>query len=316
MTDQATHRRIPIVILAGFLGAGKTTFLRELLSELATGKRPPYVILNDFINAEVDSASLRGLVTQVRAIAAGCVCCDAADGLVDALDAVPEDLNPVVIIEANGTTDPYPLLEIITSDTQLANRFGPIRQVAIINEARWQKRLFPWDRNLERAQLQSASHIFTNRSHNASLRQQHRVMDDIARINPHAVRTNPLALANEIAAEAASNFPRFASERSIRHEHHHAAARVEMPILTETQLRQWLSALPQGVVRVKGVCQLENGDVIHFQRTDDPSEPPAMLAGAIPDSITPCAILIGPKVDAVVASALLEDIMDATASNQ
>jgi G3E family GTPase len=37
--------RIPILIVAGFLGAGKTTFIRELLPHLANGPRAPYDIL-------------------------------------------------------------------------------------------------------------------------------------------------------------------------------------------------------------------------------------------------------------------------------
>jgi len=309
MPDSAAqHSRIPVIILAGFLGAGKTTFLREILPLLAAGPRPPFVILNDFLNAEVDSASLREFTEEIRAIAAGCVCCDAADGLVEALDAVPAGIHPVVLIEANGTTDPYPLLEVITTDSLLAGRFGPVRQVVVINETRWQKRLFPWDRKLERAQLQTASHIFTNRGHKASVSQQHRVREDIASHNPHAVRTSPAKLAAELADEECAAPPAVGGGTPIGHAHHHAAARIALPALTEDQLRRWLLALPRDILRVKGVAQLGDGGVRHFQRTDDPEEPPAMMAGALPDQMEPCAILIGPRVDAEAAEALLESI--------
>ena len=302
--------RIPVVILVGFLGAGKTTFLREILPLLAAGPRPPYVILNDFLNAEVDSAALREFTDEIRAIAAGCVCCDAADGLVEALDAVPAGINPVVLIEANGTTDPFPLLEVISTDPHLAGRFGPVRQVVVINETRWQKRLFPWDRKLERAQLQTASHISTNRGHKASVKQQHRVRGDIASHNPRAIRTNPADLAAEInnTGEATAP-PAVGGGTPIGHAHHHAAARIAMPVLSEDQLRQWLLALPRDILRAKGFAVLRDGSVRHFQRTDDPDEPPAMMAGALPDDLEPCAILIGPRVDAEAAGRLLEQVM-------
>lgn len=300
--------RIPVVILAGFLGAGKTTFLREILPLLAAGPRPPYVILNDFLNAEVDSASLREFTDEIRAIAAGCVCCDAADGLVEALDAVPADIHPVVLIEANGTTDPFPLLEVITTDPQLAGRFGPVRQVVVINETRWQKRLFPWDRKLERAQLQTASHISTNRGHKAPVKQQHRVREDIATHNPSAVRTTPANLAAELAQGETSAPPVVGGGTPIGHVHHHAAARIAMPALTEDELRRWLRALSHDILRAKGFAILTDGSVRHFQRTDDPDEPPAMMVGALPDGLEPCAILIGPRVDADAAKDLLASI--------
>ena len=57
--------RIPIVIVSGYLGAGKTTFLREIIPLLVGSPHPPYVILNDFSNAEVDSALLRQVAPDV-----------------------------------------------------------------------------------------------------------------------------------------------------------------------------------------------------------------------------------------------------------
>ncbi len=314
MSASTITDRIPVVVLAGFLGAGKTTFMREILPLLAAGPRPPYVILNDFLNAEVDSATLREFTDEVRAIAAGCVCCDAADGLVDALDAVPVDIRPVVLIEANGTTDPYPLLEVITADPQLAGRFGPVRQVVVMNESRWQKRWFPWDRRLERAQLQTASHIHTNRGHKASPRQQHRVRQDIATHNPRAVHTTPTRLAAELAGELPPQTkPAAVAVSSAGHAHHHAAARIDMPPLTEDQLRRWLAALPRDILRVKGVARLAGeGGVRHFQRTDDPDEPPHLMKGALPPETNPCAILIGPAVDAGAVEELLHAIIDST----
>lgn len=315
MPSPDSSTRIPVVILAGFLGAGKTTFLRKILPLLADGPHPPYVILNDFLNAEVDSASLREFTNEISAIAAGCVCCDASDGLVDALDAVPAEIRPIVLIEANGTTDPYPLVEIIATDPLLADRFGPLRQVAIINEVRWQKRLFPWDRKLERAQLQAASHIHTNRGLKAPVKQQHRVRNDISALNRRSRITSPEKLAAEIIAElgddtTAHSTPDIGAGTPAGHAHHHVAARISMPPITEDQLRRWLTALPPEIPRVKGVAILpENAGIRHFQRTDYPDEPPHLMHGVLPDGIEPCAILIGPSVNAAAAESLLHSII-------
>lgn len=51
----------PTVLISGFLGAGKTTFLHRLLPPLAERGLAPYVLINDYRNAEVDASGLRAI---------------------------------------------------------------------------------------------------------------------------------------------------------------------------------------------------------------------------------------------------------------
>jgi G3E family GTPase len=286
----------PVVIIAGFLGAGKTTFLREILPMLADSPRPPYVILNDFANAEVDAARLRELTAEVRGIAAGCVCCDAADGLVEALNAIPAKPEPVVLIEANGTTDPYPLLELLALTPGLRERFGPVHQITVIHEGRWQKRLLPGDRHTERAQLRTASAIIANRGESATARQRARVERDIARLNPHAPRTSAADFAARLMETAAASPTLPAPDRSAPgpHLHRHAACRIALPPLTEDQLRQWLLALPRDILRIKGLARLSDTEMAYFNRTDDPFESPRIIRVPAQDGMEPAVVFIGP----------------------
>jgi G3E family GTPase len=75
----------PLVLITGFLGSGKTTRLRELLPHLIEAGVRPHVILNDYANADVDSATLRDLVPDITPITGSCVCCDSRDELFDVL---------------------------------------------------------------------------------------------------------------------------------------------------------------------------------------------------------------------------------------
>ena len=124
---------IPIVIVSGYLGAGKTTLLREIIPQLVGTPRPPYVILNDFSNAEVDSALLRQVAPDVDPISGGCICCDSSTSLINALEKIPQDLEPIVFIEAQRM--PQPLKTVVTvtpsrsanflSRPSMAGRFTP-----------------------------------------------------------------------------------------------------------------------------------------------------------------------------------------------
>lgn len=288
------------MIIAGYLGAGKTTLLREILPQMLESPRVPHVILNDVANAEVDSALLREVVETVQPISGGCICCDSTASLIGVLEHIPEHPPPMVFLEANGTTDPFPLIEMLTLDPVFAERFGPIYQVTVINESRWQKRLFPWDKRIERAQAATASHLMTNRRETATLKQQLRVKTDLEEINPHALRCTPEDLLREISVLSPDSTARIHPGERIEHGHHHLAVRVMLPAMREETLRSWLKSFPPTVLRIKGLVALlddPTDDACFFQRTDDEFERPNLIKTRMPEGAESCAVLIGNGLD-------------------
>lgn len=292
--------RIPIVIVSGYLGAGKTTFLREIIPSLVGSPRPPYVILNDFSNAEVDSALLRQVAPDVNPVSGGCICCDSSTSLIQALEKIPLDLNPVVFIEANGTSDPFPLIELLTLDTAIIDRFGPVCQITVINGSRWQKRLFSWDKRIERAQAATASHLLTNRSEKASLKQQLRVKTDLHLLNPNAVRTSAADFMVELLAISSESSIALNPAKPIGHAHHHVSVRLDLPPMREDILVRWLRSFPPEVLRIKGLVRLVDDptdNACFFQRTDDEWENPSIIKTFMPEGADPCAVFIGNGLD-------------------
>ena len=65
---------IPIVIISGFLGSGKTTFLQHILKE-HTSKDKILIIENDFGETSLDAANLAKTGATVREVTSGCICC-------------------------------------------------------------------------------------------------------------------------------------------------------------------------------------------------------------------------------------------------
>lgn len=98
-------KKIPLVLVAGFLGSGKTTFLQSLMRELKEMGVGFSVVVNDFENAEVDAARLRAIGAEVQAISGSCVCCSSLNEFLLTLRdiEVPED--GVLLVEANGASD-------------------------------------------------------------------------------------------------------------------------------------------------------------------------------------------------------------------
>ncbi|MFC5850076.1 CobW family GTP-binding protein [Deinococcus petrolearius] len=123
--------RLPIVVVGGFLGAGKTTLVNHLIRSL------PHrlgVIVNEFGAVGVDGALTRRLQDDVTELTAGCLCCTGRDDLVRAL--VEIGLRPqrpdAVIVELSGVADPTPVLATLL-DRAVRAAYRVVTLVAVVD---------------------------------------------------------------------------------------------------------------------------------------------------------------------------------------
>lgn len=109
--------RVPVLVLSGFLGSGKTTVVRRLLEHAQRVGRRAAVVSNEFGELGIDEALLGGGREEFVELSGGCVCCKLSDELVDTLQALHERVRPeLVVIETSGVALPF--------DTQL-NLYRP-----------------------------------------------------------------------------------------------------------------------------------------------------------------------------------------------
>lgn len=116
-----TQPIIPIHVLTGFLGSGKTTVLLALLDRLkAEGKRPA-VIINEFGDADVDGQLIEEDI-PTESMLGGCICCTIRNDLSMTILNLYEKYNPdILIIEATGAAHPAEIIDGVT-DASLLTR--------------------------------------------------------------------------------------------------------------------------------------------------------------------------------------------------
>ncbi len=100
---------IPLTILGGFLGAGKTTALNRLLQD-ATDRIG--VLVNDFGAINVDAALITAMGGDVLQLTNGCVCCAVGPDLSDSLARMVGLAPDRIVVEASGVADPWRLAQV------------------------------------------------------------------------------------------------------------------------------------------------------------------------------------------------------------
>jgi cobalamin biosynthesis protein CobW len=112
--------KIPVTVITGFLGSGKTTLIRHLLTH-AHGKRIA-LIINEFGDLGVDRDVLAGCADETCSaddmieLSNGCICCTVADEFIPTMESLLDRDTPfdAIVIETSGLALPQPLLRAFT----------------------------------------------------------------------------------------------------------------------------------------------------------------------------------------------------------
>lgn len=111
---------VPILILSGFLGSGKTTFLTRTLKECVRRGIKPAIIMNEVGEINLDGQLVDESV-PMREMLSGCICCTIRGDLsIELTNLIDSEKPELIIIEATGVANPIEILDTITETAMIA----------------------------------------------------------------------------------------------------------------------------------------------------------------------------------------------------
>ncbi len=289
--NNPADRSIPVLVVSGFLGSGKTTLVRHLLRAARDSGVRVAVISNEFGALGIDQALLGEGGEAFVELEGGCVCCQLSDELRDTLQMLRERVQPDrVIVETSGVALP--------SDTQLQFWREPVSvwveddvAVVVVNAEQLVE-----GRDLYGTfedQVSSADLLLLNKIDlvpASDLGRLEALLHDMA-------PDTPVLHACHGKVETALLFPpdpdglrrqRRAAGRSVVPHHHEAFETCEIPVsagAASEELVAWLRGL--GMLRAKGFVRTSDGIRLlqgvgrRLELLEPPSTPPERLIGRV-----------------------------------
>jgi G3E family GTPase len=307
MTVEAKRRDglIPLTVLGGFLGAGKSTWLRHQLHQGRFGAH--HILVNEAALTPVDNLLL-GKAARVEVLAGGCACCDGLPTLVAALRRICDEATARdgagidgVLLETSGLADPGAIAAAVAADQVLARRLVMEKVVVLVDALHGHAQLT--EEPLARSQVEAADELILSKPFLAEGDGLARLAATLRVLNPTAaIGAAEQGMRISLPAGESDPFPLPAVG---------AMAEPIRPYRLDVReggkwiaLSTWLSALLQArgddVVRIKGVVRAPAG-LLLLQSVRRVVQPPEILpeneilAGPAPEEGV--IVLIGRNID-------------------
>jgi G3E family GTPase len=108
LSDSPSEARLPVTVITGFLGSGKTTLVKHILMN-QEGLRTA-VIVNELSEIGIDSELIVSATDDMVELENGCICCSINNDFLDAVFRILERSVDYLVVETSGVSDPLPVV--------------------------------------------------------------------------------------------------------------------------------------------------------------------------------------------------------------
>lgn len=176
--------KIPVTVITGFLGAGKTTLINQLLKKY--NDRQFALVENEFGEVAIDTQLIKGVdASQMFELKEGCICCTITDEYELVLQELAERFPDVehLLIETTGVADPTPVIQPFFSDERLKELYHFNGTVCLLDALHFNT--LP-EKDISLKQLAVADVILINKSENLDAAEKNKKLEDTGKLNPFA----------------------------------------------------------------------------------------------------------------------------------
>ena len=245
--------RIPVLVIGGYLGAGKTTLINQILQN-ATQRIA--VVVNDFGSVNIDAALIAEKHDDTIELTNGCICCAVGESLADLLFTIADrsSLPELVIIEASGVANPASIAAFAHIEG-----FHHLGNVVLVDATQaLETSKDPLVGRTFALQVQAAHLLAITKSDEAT----DSVISEVRTIVSSLAPSTPLVLTTSatLSSLIMNLAPREESAVTETHTEFSTTTLSHVSAKDEKQLLAFLQNFPPNVVRAKGIVELANGD--------------------------------------------------------
>jgi G3E family GTPase len=255
-------KRVPVLLITGFLGAGKTTFINWLMKNSPDTRIS--LILNEFGDIKLESQFITDKSGEIVELANGCMCCVAQKDIPRVVNYII-DHSPqteYIVIEASGLSDPDPIQETLRGP-DLNSRIRLLRVICIADA----ENIIETSKHnqIVSSQLGDADAVLITKTGNLSREKLDGLAGFIRNLTPG---TTVYEMDDNLTPEPflRDNAPEDTPHTPQREHHHHDHKEYQtiwfMPgkPIDQDKFRLAVDRLPEGIIRAKGVLQVMPGD--------------------------------------------------------